>query len=152
MFQLSKAKRSIRLIRCRMWAFVVLSRIKALENSLLQIILSVNFHSKTEYEIKYNQIWEFWELAQLGLCAVSRQYLEEVKDQKIVCARPDPSSPLSFLPFPRYLTIRVVIYLVIHCNQYVLSFCYASDCVNKLDQTLPSCNLQSSGRIRWKKY
>lgn len=61
-FQPSKAKRSIGLIKCRMWAFVVLCRVKAFENGLPPTVLSANFHSKTEHKIKHNQICLVWTL------------------------------------------------------------------------------------------
>lgn len=47
-------------------SIVVLSRIRALENSQPQNVLPMNFHSKTEHKIKHNQIWLLWILG-IGL-------------------------------------------------------------------------------------
>lgn len=140
-----------------MWAFVVLSRIKAIENTLPQIILSVNFHSKTEHKIKHNQVCLLWILGtgctRTACTCLGSTWESERTEESLV--RSDLSASLSFLSYPRHLTIRTVNYIFSHSltetSMCWASIYYASDFVNELDQTMPLCSLQSSGRMGWKK-
>lgn len=141
-----------------MWAFVVLSRIKAIENTLLQIILSVNFHSKTEHKIKHNQICLLRILGigptRTACTCLGSAWESERTEESLGKIWPLSLPVFSFLS--RASNNWIVNYMFSHSltetSMCGASVYYASDFVNKLDQTMPLCGLQSSGRIGWKKY